>query len=100
MDFENGEELLECCRTNNCLISDVMRNREIETGHASEQEVAEKLQKVYEILTARASLRAERYTFGRLKTGTVMVTLKGKILGMDSTAKEIGRDLHWNIKSL
>lgn len=58
------------------------------------------LQKVYEILTARASLRAERYTFGRLKTGTVMVTLKGKILGMDSTAKEIGRDLHWNIKSL
>jgi len=50
MDFENGEELLECCRTNNCLISDVMRNREIETGHASEQEVAEKLQKVYEIM--------------------------------------------------
>jgi len=27
-----------------------------------------------------------------------MVTLKGELLGMDSHAREIGRDFHWNIK--
>jgi len=55
-------------------------------------------QKVYDILAARASLRAERYTFGDLKVGTILVTLKGEILGMDQTAREIGSDFGWNIE--
>ena len=58
------------------------------------------LERVYAILAERASTRAERYVFGDMQIGTVMATLKGKILGMDGHAKEIGRDLHWNIKSL
>lgn len=57
------------------------------------------LQRVYDILCARASARAERYVFQDLRVGTAMTTLKGELLGMDETAKEIGRDFHWNIES-
>lgn len=53
---------------------------------------------LYDMLAKRASLRAERYTFDALKVGTVMVTLRGDILGMDEQAREIGKDLKWNIK--
>ncbi len=53
---------------------------------------------VYDILAEHASLRSERHVFGELFVGTVMVTLKGELLGMDDHAREIGRDFHWNIK--
>ena len=56
------------------------------------------LTKVYDILAERASLRSERHVFNELTVGTVMVTLKGELLGMDDHAREIGRDFHWNIK--
>ena len=56
------------------------------------------LKKVYDILAERASLRSERHVFDELTVGTVMVTLKGELLGMDDHAREIGRDFHWNIK--
>ena len=54
--------------------------------------------KVFDILAARASLRSERHVFGELSVGTVMVTLKGELLGMDEHAREIGRGFHWNIE--
>lgn len=57
-----------------------------------------KLEEVYTVLAERASVRAERYVFGDLKVGTVLVTLKGDILGIDTKAKEIGGSLGWNIK--
>ena len=57
------------------------------------------LERVYEILCTRASARAERYVFQDIRVGTAMTTLKGELLGMDETAREIGRDFHWNIKS-
>jgi cobalt-precorrin-5B (C1)-methyltransferase len=57
-----------------------------------------KLEEVYEVLAGRASFRAERYVFGDLKVGTVLVTLQGEILGMDDTARKIGGSLGWNIK--
>lgn len=53
---------------------------------------------VYNVLAARASARAERYVFDRLKVGTVLAALDGKILGMDQSARSIGADLNWNIK--
>ena len=56
------------------------------------------LRRVYGVLAARASLRAERYVFGALSVGTVLATLKGEILGMDARAREIGRDFRWSIK--
>lgn len=56
------------------------------------------LQSVYQVIAARASYRAERLLFNRLQVGTVLVTLQGKLLGMDEKAKEIGRDLGWQIK--
>ena len=48
-------------------------------------------------LAMRASARAERYLFGKMKVGTVMVTLTGELLGMDDTAREIGEALEWKI---
>lgn len=56
------------------------------------------LEGVYRALAKRASERAERYVFQDLKVGTAMVTLKGKLLGFDENAEEIGRRLGWNIK--
>lgn len=53
---------------------------------------------VYEVIAARASYRAERFLFNRLQVGTVLVTLQGKLLGMDDKAREIGRDFGWQIK--
>lgn len=51
---------------------------------------------VYSRLAERASMRAERYTFGDLTVGTVIVTLRGEILAMDNKAKIIGGSLNWN----
>lgn len=56
------------------------------------------LQRVYDQLAARASLRIERYVFQKLQAGTVSATLQGKILGLDAAARRIGGELHWNIK--
>lgn len=56
------------------------------------------LARVYDVLAARASARAERYVFGALEVGTALVTLKGELLGMDGRAREIGRDFAWNIR--
>lgn len=52
---------------------------------------------VYGRLAKRASERAERYVFHELEIGTVMVTLDGRILGMDRRAEEIGRDFGWKL---
>ena len=49
---------------------------------------ANNLERVYKKIAARASLRAERYVFGELKVGTILVDYAGNILGLDDTAKE------------
>lgn len=51
--------------------------------------------RVCDSIAVRASARAERYLFGKLRVGTVMVTLKGELLGLDESAGEIGRSLGW-----
>ena len=56
------------------------------------------LERVYDVIAARASYRAERLLFNRVKVGTVMVTLQGKLLGMDKAAREMGDDFKWQIK--
>lgn len=53
---------------------------------------------IYNVLATRASVRAERYVFGDLKVGTVIVTMAGEILGLDDTAREIGGSMGWSIK--
>ncbi len=55
------------------------------------------LLQVYRILAERASLRARRYIFDDMEIGTVMVTMDGRILGMDDAAKAIGGELHWKL---
>lgn len=59
-----------------------------------------KLQSVYQVIAKRASFRAQRYVFGDLTVGTVVVTLTGEILAADEIAQDIGGELGWNIKSL
>jgi len=49
---------------------------------------ANNLERVYKKIAARASLRAERYVYGELKVGTILVDYAGNILGLDDTAKE------------
>ena len=56
------------------------------------------LEGVYERIAARASYRAERLIFNKVRVGTVLVTLQGELLGMDDTAREIGGDFCWSIK--
>lgn len=48
---------------------------------------------VCDAIAKRATERAERYVFNELKIGTVLVTLKGKLLGMDENAKEIIKEI-------
>ena len=55
-------------------------------------------EKVYNVIAERASLRAERYVFGKLTVGTVLAALDGTILGMDCNAQMIGDELHWDIR--
>lgn len=56
---------------------------------------AAKLESIYEVLAKRASHRAERYVFGELKVGTILVSMKGEILGLDEQARQIGGQLKW-----
>ena len=51
---------------------------------------------VFDTLAARASQRAEEYTRGRLRVGTVLLGLDGSIVGIDDYARTIGRELGWN----
>ena len=44
---------------------------------------ANHLERVYKKIAARASLRAERYVFGKLKVETILVDFAGNILGSD-----------------
>ena len=54
----------------------------------------------YNLLAKRASLRAQQHVFNALTVGTVMVTLKGELLGMDDNAREIGGRLGWNLENI
>ncbi len=47
------------------------------------------LERVYKKIAARASLRAERYVFGKLKVSTILVDFAGNILGTDSDGRNI-----------
>lgn len=56
-----------------------------------------KLEAIYELIAKRASLRAERYVFGELKVGTILVSMNGEILGLDEQARHIGGQLKWQV---
>lgn len=47
------------------------------------------LQRVYEVIAERATIRAERYIFGKVPVGTVLVTLQGRLLGMNEKARQM-----------
>ena len=53
------------------------------TEEATEIISANKIETVYKKIAERASLRAERYVFGKLKVKTILVDYAGNILGTD-----------------
>lgn len=61
---------------------------------------ANKLGIVCNTIAKRASIRAERYVFGEIGIGTVMVDLEGNLLGLDDKAREIGDKYKWKIPSI
>lgn len=54
----------------------------------------------YDLLAKRASLRCMQHVFNDFEVGTVMVTLKGELLGMDDNAKKIGGRLGWDLNKI
>ena len=57
------------------------------TEDATKIITANDMQRVYEKIAARASFRAERYVYGALKVGTILVDYAGNILGTDCVGK-------------
>jgi cobalt-precorrin-5B (C1)-methyltransferase len=54
-----------------------------------------RLEEIFHRVAAQASLRAESYSRYQLKIGTLLLDLKGEVLGFDSNALEIGGKLGW-----
>ncbi|WP_346354303.1 cobalt-precorrin-5B (C(1))-methyltransferase CbiD [Azotosporobacter soli] len=77
------EEILACTTTE--AATDILRRQGLNEA-------------VYAALAKQASNRAQRYVFGGLEIGTVIVSMQGEILGMDECAKAIGGTLQWNIR--
>ena len=55
MDFRNGNELLELCKQEDCLISQVMRRRECELGEIAPDRVEAKMARALEIMRESAT---------------------------------------------
>lgn len=60
---------------------------------------AEGLGEIFPVLAAKAGERAETYMHQDLEVGVVFTDLKGKILGWNPKALEIGGELGWNFRS-
>ena len=52
-------------------------------------------QKLFHQLAHLASERAQAFTFGRLRVGTIMTLLNGQPIGWDPAAHKIVEDQHW-----
>ena len=59
------------------------------TEEAAEIILANNLNRVYKKIAARASFRAERYTFNKIRIGTILTNYAGKILGIDDFAASL-----------
>ncbi len=57
------------------------------TEEATEIIFKNNFEKVYKKIANRASLRAERYTFQKIRVGTILLNYSGKILGEDDFAE-------------
>ena len=56
------------------------------TEDAAQIIAANHLERVYKKIAARASVRAERYVFGKFRVSTILVDYAGNILGSDDAA--------------
>ena len=58
------------------------------TEEAAQIISANNLERVYKKIAARASFRAERYVFGKIQVGTILIDYAGNILGFDDIAEK------------
>jgi cobalt-precorrin-5B (C1)-methyltransferase len=52
---------------------------------------------VMSMVADRAAKRAGEHVFGELKVGVAMFTMSGEVLAVDDNAREIGREMGWQI---
>lgn len=71
MDFKTGQELLELCQSIEWPVSQVMRQREIDSGNLTDQQIEEKMNTVVDIMrdAAHTPLTAPRKSIGGLIGG-------------------------------
>ena len=48
-------------------------------------------------IAERVHVRAERYLFGKVRVGAIMVNFAGDILGVDAAARAIAREHGWRL---
>ena len=71
------------------LIAQILNSNTLESAVSMLEE--SKLELVFEQMAWAASQRATEYIWGKLQVGTVITDRHGRILGMDTTAEELGR---------
>ena len=55
------------------------------------------MESVCRVIAERVHIRAERYLFGKVRVGAVMVNFAGDLLGIDDAAKSIAREHGWRL---
>ena len=55
------------------------------------------MESVCHVIAERVHIRAERYLFGKVRVGAVMVNFAGDLLGIDNAAKSIAREHGWRL---
>ena len=56
-------------------------------------------ERVCAVIAARVRIRAERYLFGKMKVGAVMVNFAGEILGVDEQARAFADACGWRLNA-
>ena len=70
------------------------------TEEATEIISANNFDFVYKKIAARASFRAERYTFQKIRVGTIFTNYSGKILGIDDFANNFSDEISKTLSSI
>ena len=56
------------------------------------------MEQVCAVIAERVHIRAERYLFGRVQVGALMVNFAGDILGTDARARCFARAYGWRLE--
>lgn len=102
MDFKDGKELLNLCRTNYQSISEVMRLRECQLGSAAMDELNERMRHVIEIMkeSCLAPIKKPRKSIGGLIGGEAQLLDKHRSRGMSLCGNVLSRAITYAMATL